>query len=126
MSEFVTNMFQYDVTVGITRSEVFFLCVSCVLFPGLLCQTPRRSGKIPPRSGKIFFSEERKIPETQKIPGRRGKSLGNGKNPQPSKKSSFAFVQARDNLDPRQQLLLLGFRGQANSIPGSLFSLLLI
>ena len=25
MSEFVTNMFQYDVTVGITRSEVIFL-----------------------------------------------------------------------------------------------------
>ena len=24
MSEFVTNMFQYDVTVGITRSEVIF------------------------------------------------------------------------------------------------------
>ena len=32
MSEFVTNMFQYDVTVGITRSEVIFVffCCDCI------------------------------------------------------------------------------------------------
>ena len=43
MSEFLTNMFQYNVTVGITRSEVFFFsdqiaklhgnvegCISCM------------------------------------------------------------------------------------------------
>ena len=36
MSEFVTNMFQYDVTVGITRSEVIFFCVVFFWFLGFL------------------------------------------------------------------------------------------
>ena len=31
MSEFVTNMFQYNVTVGITRSEIIFLHVPLAL-----------------------------------------------------------------------------------------------
>ena len=32
MSEFVTNMFQYNVTVGITRSEVILFNVFCFRF----------------------------------------------------------------------------------------------
>ena len=34
--EFVTNMFQYNVTVGITRSEVIFLFVKVMVSPLVL------------------------------------------------------------------------------------------
>ena len=39
MSEFVTNMFQYNVTVGITRSEVIFFLVFLKLINLLIMET---------------------------------------------------------------------------------------
>ena len=68
---------------------VCFLAFLVFCFPELLCQTPRRSGKILSRSGKNILGSEKNTRNVKHI-FRRGKDpFGSGKNPFQCKKNTF-------------------------------------
>ena len=82
----------------------YFFLLACFLaflvfyFPELLCQTLRRSGKIPPRSGQRekYLLDARKIPETEKKFGAEKKTF--------SKREMF--FRCEKNLPKREKSLL--------------------